>query len=71
MTVSDNGIGFEADVRTKAGSFGLVGIEERIKMLDGAFAVTSILALGTTVSVSMPLSLLDNAEIPPVTHEFA
>jgi signal transduction histidine kinase len=55
MTVSDNGIGLGARERGKVGSFGLVGIEERISILDGAFSISSTDGEGTTVCVSVPL----------------
>ena len=55
MTVSDNGIGLRARERCKVGSFGLVGIEERISILGGSFSISSIDGEGTTVCVSVPL----------------
>jgi signal transduction histidine kinase len=55
MTVTDNGIGLGARERGKVGSFGLVGIEERISILDGAFSISSTDGEGTTVCVSVPL----------------
>ncbi len=55
MTVSDNGIGLGARERGKIGSFGLVGIEERINILGGAFSISSTDGDGTTVCVSVPI----------------
>jgi signal transduction histidine kinase len=55
MRVIDNGIGLGARERGKAGSFGLVGIEERINILGGSFSITSTDGEGTTVCVSVPL----------------
>lgn len=55
MTVSDNGIGLGAHERGKVGSFGLVGIEERISILGGSFSISSTDGEGTTVCVSVPL----------------
>lgn len=55
MTVTDNGIGLGARERGKVGSFGLVGIEERISILDGSFSISSTDGEGTTVCVSVPL----------------
>ncbi len=55
MTVSDNGIGLGVRERCKVGSFGLVGIEERINILGGAFSISSTDGEGTTVCVSVPL----------------
>jgi signal transduction histidine kinase len=55
MTVSDNGRGVQPGGRHKPGSFGLVGIEERVKILGGSFTIGSSPATGTTISVSLPL----------------
>lgn len=66
MAVTDNGIGFESEGRTKPGSFGLVGIEERSRILGGTSSVTSLPGRGTTVSVSVPLELSDNPETVPL-----
>jgi signal transduction histidine kinase len=66
MTVTDNGIGLGAHERGKVGSFGLVGIEERISILEGAFSISSTDGAGTTVCVSVPLHA-DPAR--PYSHE--
>ena len=55
MTVSDNGIGFQGNAQHKVGSFGLVGIEERISILGGSFSINSVAGEGTTVCVTIPL----------------
>jgi signal transduction histidine kinase len=54
MTVSDNGIGLNKGVGQKPGSFGLVGIEERVRILGGRCVITSRPNAGTTVHVSIP-----------------
>ncbi len=64
MTVTDNGIGLGARERGKAGSFGLVGIEERIGLLGGSFSIRSTDGEGTTVCVSVPLH--DEAALAPL-----
>jgi signal transduction histidine kinase len=55
MSVSDNGKGLQAGGRHKPGSFGLVGIEERVKILGGKCTIGSGPG-GTKVSVSVPLT---------------
>ncbi len=55
MTVTDNGIGLQATGRNKVGSFGLVGIEERISILGGTFSILSHPGAGTTICVSVPV----------------
>lgn len=56
MTICDNGIGIHPASRHKAGSFGLVGIEERISLLGGHCAISSLAHGGTTVSIAVPIS---------------
>ena len=54
MTVSDNGVGLKQTGRHKPGSFGLVGIEERMKILHGVFHLISNPGGGTTIHISVP-----------------
>jgi len=58
MTISDNGVGLPETSRNKVGSFGLVGIEERISILGGACTISGTPNGGTTVMVSVPLTPL-------------
>jgi signal transduction histidine kinase len=55
LTIKDNGCGMPPGGRNKFGSFGLVGIEERIVILGGTCAVFSEPDCGTTVMVSAPV----------------
>jgi signal transduction histidine kinase len=63
MAVSDNGRGMPAGGRAKPGSFGLVGIEERMQMLDGTFSLSSSPGAGTTIIVSVPFDQRDVADL--------
>jgi signal transduction histidine kinase len=56
MTIADNGIGLPPSGRTKLGSFGLIGIEERIHILGGTFSLNSTPGKGTTISVTVPVA---------------
>jgi signal transduction histidine kinase len=55
MTVKDNGCGLMSGGRNKSGSFGLVGIEERVVILGGTCDVFSGPNGGTTVTVTVPM----------------
>lgn len=55
MSVGDNGIGLHPTGRHKPGSFGLIGIEERINILGGTFDMHSDPGTGTTIRVAVPL----------------
>lgn len=56
LTISDNGQGFNAEavLRDRRG-IGLVGMQERIRPLNGTVRVDSRPGMGTTVSVSVPM----------------
>jgi signal transduction histidine kinase len=66
MSVGDNGIGLHPAGRHKPGSFGLVGIEERINILGGTFDIHSEPGTGTTIRVSVPINDVSPAA-PPLT----
>ena len=51
IQISDNGIG---GAQSKAGSFGLIGIQERIAGLGGDIRIDSS-QLGTTIRIELPL----------------
>lgn len=55
LVVSDDGKGFDETARNKPHSFGLRGIQERIKHLGGDVRITSELGKGTQLTVCMPL----------------
>ncbi|GJI95675.1 hypothetical protein RugamoR57_23930 [Duganella caerulea] len=62
MTISDNGVGLRESSRNKVGSFGLVGIEERISLLGGHCAITGGHNAGTTVLISVPVEYIPPAD---------
>ena len=68
LIVRDNGCGMSAEGRNKQGSFGLVGIEERILILGGTCAVFSERNGGTTIMVSAPVVGLPEDE-PQLLNE--
>ncbi|MEW6761879.1 MAG: CHASE domain-containing protein [Pseudomonadota bacterium] len=55
MTIRDNGVGMQPGSRNRNGSFGLVGIEERINILGGSFSISSGPDTGTTIVVTIPV----------------
>ncbi len=54
LEVSDDGKGITPGDRDK-GSFGLMGIKERIYILNGKFEIKSDPGKGTQISISIPL----------------
>jgi len=51
--IEDDGTGFEPD-RTDGDGIGLIGMRERIELLDGSLAVESSDRSGTTIAVEVP-----------------
>jgi signal transduction histidine kinase len=56
MAIHDNGIGMQPGTRNRPGSFGLVGIEERVAILGGTFSVKSAPGAGTALLVKVAVS---------------
>jgi len=54
LLIRDDGIGFDLESK-KENSFGLIGMRERVEMLDGEFSIKSQIGQGTTVHVKIPL----------------
>ena len=55
MKISDDGVGMDIAAARQAGSFGLLGMYERISHLQGELAVDSAPGQGVTLTVSIPL----------------
>jgi PAS domain S-box-containing protein len=54
LMVNDNGIGISSEARSKRGSFGLIGMRERIYILGGKVAIASLPGQGTQVTIDLP-----------------
>ena len=59
VRVTDNGKGFDVERERAAakerGSYGLVNMEDRVKMLGGKISISSILQKGSNISFSIPI----------------
>ena len=55
MVIEDNGMGFDAQ-NIPPGRFGLIGLNERVRMLGGHLKLESSPGKGTRVEVSLPLA---------------
>lgn len=57
VMIQDNGIGFnEEDVLKNSNNFGLIGMKERVELLDGEFSIYSIKNSGTSIMFKIPIS---------------
>ncbi len=54
LEVTDNGIGFKTTQRSKPNSYGLLGIKERVYLLEGKLFILSRPNEGTTIKVEIP-----------------
>jgi signal transduction histidine kinase len=64
LTVQDDGQGF--DTSSKGQGFGLIGITERVELLQGVFEVNSAPGKGTTLSVTVPSRRAPRNDVLPV-----
>jgi signal transduction histidine kinase len=67
LKIRDNGVGIQPSSQKKQGSFGLIGMEERVLSLDGKFSVTSMPDKGTTVFISIPYHLSGTTDTQELT----
>ena len=58
LRIADNGRGFDlratAGAAARRGRLGIVGMNERVRLLGGVFSIESMPSVGTTVFVSIP-----------------
>lgn len=55
MSIKDNGSGFDPK-QSKRGSFGLMGMRERVELLNGKMEIQSAPEQGTAILVTIPIS---------------
>ena len=55
MTISDDGVGLPQSGRYRPGSFGLIGIEERVGLLGGSCIMSGSQGGGAVIAISVPL----------------
>ncbi|MDB5249229.1 MAG: domain S-box protein [Segetibacter sp.] len=55
LTISDDGVGFDVNKKGERKTLGLLGVKERVLMLDGKFNIASEPGKGTAISVELPL----------------
>lgn len=65
LEISDDGCGLENGALTKSKSFGLTGLNERAKTVDGWLDVSSRPGQGTSIILSVPLCNSSEKENPP------
>ncbi|MDE8564497.1 sensor histidine kinase [Anoxybacillus rupiensis] len=54
LMIKDNGKGFDVK-KKKENSFGLIGMKERVELLEGTMNIRSQMGVGTTVFIQIPL----------------
>ncbi|WML46098.1 sensor histidine kinase [Neobacillus sp. PS3-40] len=54
VSIKDNGVGFDV-CRKDPASFGIIGMKERVELLNGQISIDSIIGKGTTVLIRVPL----------------
>lgn len=55
VVIQDNGVGFDPNQK-KPGSFGMIGMRERVDLLNGEITFSSRIGKGTSVNIFVPLT---------------
>jgi PAS domain S-box-containing protein len=61
LTVGDSGVGFDSEAAKASQGLGLISMEERLKLLNGTFAIESQPQRGTTIHARVPFNLESNS----------
>ncbi len=56
MSIFDNGIGFDLETNKKGNTYGLIGMKERVSILNGELKIESGPGFGTLITVEIPLN---------------
>lgn len=57
VLIKDDGIGFNVENGKNENSFGLVGMKERVELLNGDFKIDSKLNFGTTIRITLEMEV--------------
>jgi len=68
VTISDDGVGFQADDFSESDRFGLIGMRERAEQLGAQWTLASVPGAGTTVTLEVPL-VATASEPPSLAHQ--
>ena len=63
LAITDNGIGFDPE-KIPAGHYGILGIRERIRLINGQFTLESAPGKGATLSVQIPIEVKTSGASP-------
>jgi two-component system, NarL family, sensor histidine kinase DegS len=55
LYIRDDGKGFDMAQPTKSNSFGMMGMRERVELLEGTLKVKSRIKFGTSVYIQIPI----------------
>ncbi|MCA9930154.1 MAG: sensor histidine kinase, partial [Anaerolineales bacterium] len=58
ITVQDDGVGFDVETAVRAGHYGLLGMRERARLVNGTFVINSDPEKGTHLSLTLPLEAI-------------
>lgn len=61
VTIQDDGVGFDPSV-IPSGHYGIVGIKERVRLVNGSFEIQSAKDKGTVLRMEIPLAPLPETE---------
>lgn len=61
ILISDDGVGFDIDavmerIKDRSESYGLIGLMDRVKQLQGTITLSSKIGLGTSYSIKLPIN---------------
>jgi len=61
LEIRDNGVGIGGGMMTKAGSFGIIGMQERVALCGGILSISPAGEKGTLIKVQLPMVGMESA----------
>jgi signal transduction histidine kinase len=55
LLIADNGVGFDTTDKKNQDSYGLIGMKERVFLIDGSLTIISEKGKGTTIQIIIPI----------------
>lgn len=55
LLIKDNGVGFNTETVNSDNTFGLIGMRERVDLLEGDISINSVINKGTMIKIKIPL----------------
>jgi len=62
LSIRDNGTGFDLIARPRKGGLGLISMQERVRLVNGEFSLTTQPGGGVLIDIQVPLKQMEETD---------